>query len=543
MSERRIAAVFLPHWPVDRFFRALGKHCPEGRGSKGRDEGPDRRAALAFSIAAQGGLQITALTRAAAEEGVCEGQLVADAMALYPALEVRSADFEADRAALKRLADWCGRYTPWTAPDPCGLGAEPDGVLMDISGCDHLFGGEAALIDDLVSRFRGFHIDARVAVASTVGAAWALARFGDRRAYVLPKGEEEHALARLPVAALRLSADTSNGLARLGLKRIGDLYGRARAPVTARFGRAVEQRLDEALGHAMEPISPELPLVPYRARLLFAEGLVRIEDIETATAQLSDELCVLLERYRKGARRLELKLFRVDGEVTTLLAGTSAATRMPAHLARLFREKLQQAGDDFDAGFGIEAMSLAALAVDPLAHRQEALTGEGRSDIDIEGLIDRLGNRFGPTRVKRLQPRASHVPERAVVSMPCIRKAAPVSPNGLLANDWRMEELQQLDGAMGRPLRMLAAPEPIEVTAEIPEGPPRNFRWRRVLYQIARAEGPERIAPEWWRGASDRTRDYYRVEDTNGRRFWLYRDGLYNRDEEMPRWYIQGMFG
>ena len=527
-GQRRIVAVFLPHWPVDRFFRALER----------RSERPDRRAALAFAVTAQGGLRITARTRAAAEEGVCEGQRVADATALYPALDVRPADFDADRAGLKRLADWCGRYTPWTAPDPCGLGEEPDGILMDITGCDHLFGGEAALIDDLVARFAGFHIHARAAVASTPGAAWALARFGPSPAYVLPKGEEERALAALPVAALRLPADTVDGLARLGLKRVGDLYGRARAPVTARFGRAVERRLDEALGHAMEPISPELPLVPYRTRLLFAEGLVRIEDIETATAQLADELCGLLERHHKGARRLELRLFRVDGEVTVLFAGTSAATRTPAHLARLFREKLQQAGDDFDAGYGMEAMSLAALTVDPLAHKQDALTGEGRAGIDIEGLVDRLGNRFGPARVKKLYPRASHVPERAVAPLPCIRKAEPVSPN-----DWRIEELQQLDGAMGWPLRMLAAAEPIDVTAEIPEGPPRNFRWRRVLYQIKRAEGPERIASEWWRTPRDRTRDYYRVEDMNGRRFWLYRDGLYNRDAEMPRWYIQGMFG
>ncbi|MGB3809937.1 MAG: DNA polymerase Y family protein [Parvibaculum sp.] len=529
MSEqRRIAAVFLPHWPVDRFCRALER----------QPDRPSRRAALAFAMPGQGGLRITARTQAAAQEGIGIGQRVADAMALYPGLDVRPADFEADRAALKRLADWCGRYTPWTTPDSCGVGEEPDGILMDITGCDHLFGGEAALLDDLVSRFRGFHIRARVAAASTPGAAWALARFGEAAVCILPKGEEERALAALPVAALRLSGDTVDALARLGLKRIGDLYGRARAPVTARFGRSVALRLDEALGFAAEPISPELPLVPYRARLIFAEGLVRVEDIETATQRLAEELCVLLERYHKGARRLELKLFRVDGEVTTIFAGTSAASRMPSHLARLFREKLQQGGDDFDAGYGIEAMSLAALAVDSLVHAQSALTGEGGTDRDIEILIDRLGNRFGPARVKRLYPRASHVPEQAVASMPCIKKSEPVSPG-----DWRIGELQQLDGAMGRPLRMFAAAEPIEVMAEIPEGPPRNFRWRRVLYQIKRAEGPERIAPEWWRSGHGRTRDYYRVEDVNGRRFWLYRDGLYERDAEPPHWYIHGMFG
>jgi protein ImuB len=266
--------------------------------------------------------------------------------------------------------------------------------------------------------------------------------------------------------------------------------------------------------------------------------LVRIEDIETATAQLADELCVLLARYHKGARQLELALFRVDGEVTVLRAGTSAPSRVAAHLARLFREKLQQAGDDFDAGFGIEAMNLAALAVDPLMQAQAAMTDGAAADRDIDGLMDRLGNRLGPARVMRLQARASHVPERAVRGVAVLRGDKPVA-----VNDWRVSALQHGEGAVARPLRMLAAPEPIEVTAEIPEGPPRRFRWRRVLYHIARAEGPERIAPEWWRNTQDRTRDYYRVEDTDGHRFWLFRDGLYLRDTETPRWFIQGMFG
>lgn len=528
--KRRIAAVFLSHWPIDRFFRALERSAAR--------EVPDRHVPLALMMPGQGGLRITACTRAAAAEGIAVGQLLADAMALYPALDVREANFAADRAALKRLADWCGRYTPWTAPDRVGLEGEPDGILMDITGCDHLFGGEAALIDDLVRRFSGFHIRARVAVASTPGAAWAVARFGSARTQVLPIGGEEAALAALPVAALRLSHDVVDGLARLGLKRVDDLYGRARAPLTARFGRAVSMRLDEALGYAAEPISPEMPLVPYRARLLFAEGLMRIEDIETATAQLADELCVLLASYHKGARQLELALFRVDGEVTVLRAGTSAPSRGAGHLARLFREKLQQAGDEFDAGFGIEAMSLAALAVDPLMQAQTAMTDSVAVDRDIDGLMDRLGNRLGPARVMRLQARASHVPERAGRGVAVLRGDKPVA-----VNDWRVSALQHGEGAVARPLRMLAAPEPIEVTAEIPEGPPRRFRWRRVLYQIARAEGPERIAPEWWRNARDRTRDYYRVEDTDGHRFWLFRDGLYLRDTEMPRWFIQGMFG
>lgn len=530
-EKRRIAALWLPHWPVERFRRAL-------RRMDGRVSAPE--VPLALAAPGQGGVRVTARNRAAAAAGIAPGQLVPDAMMICPALDLQAADFVADRAALTQFALWCGRYTPWTAVDPVGIGAESDGLLLDISGCDHLFGGEAALVADLRRQLRGFGLTGRVAVASTPGAAWALARFGDVPALILPPGGETRALETLPVAALRFDDATIGGLMRLGLKRIGDLYGKPRAPLAARFGPDVARRLDEALGFVREPISPLRPPAPFRARGLFVEGLVRTEDIVEAVRLLATELCRLLASERRGARRLELTLFRADGEVTRLFAGTAAASHDASHLARLFHEKLAQTGDNFDAGFGIEAAMLAATAADPLVPAQDSFDAKGAGAEALAQIIDRIGVRLGHDRIVRLEPRASHIPERAVIPVPALKGVTSAMCG------WRTQVEEQmaaaLTGRLARPLRLLAQPEAVEAVAEVPEGPPRIFRWRRVAHRVARAEGPERIAPEWWRPGERRTRDYYRVEDVEGRRFWLYRDGLYLRDTEGPRWYLHGVF-
>lgn len=530
-EERRIASLWLPHWSIERFDRDLKRRAallPM----------PDKPRVLAAP--GVGGMRVTACNRFALAAGVEPRQLVPDAMALCPRLELHTADSESDRKALVRLAGWCGRYTPWTALDPVGIGEEPDGILLDITGCDHLFGGEAALVAELRKRLDRFGFSARIAVSSTPGASWALARFGSEPAFVLPPGEEVEALRALPVAGLRLNDAIADGLVRLGLKRIGDLYGKARAPITARFGPDVSRRLDEALGFGREPISPDLPHVPYRASLSFPEGLTRQAHIEEAVKRIAADLCEVLARERKGARQLMLQLFRVDGEVTRLKAGTGLASHDAVHLARLFREKLEQIGDDFDIGFGIEAITLACLAVDPLSPAQETF-GNGKTRAqDLEQFIDRLSNRLGADRVRRLEPRASHIPERAVAAVPALRGATPAM-QGWKAHA-REHMASMLGGSLPRPLRLLPMPEAVEVVAEVPEGPPRIFRWRRIAHHVVRAEGPERIAPEWWREGKHRTRDYYRVEDIDGWRFWLYRDGLYYRDNDGPRWFLHGVF-
>lgn len=530
-EKRRIAAIWLPHWPIERFYRDIKRT----NASFAAAEKP-----RALVRAGAGGMRLVACDGRALAAGAEPGQLVLDAMALCPKLELHASDNEADRKALDRLAVWCGRYTPWVAADPVGAGEEPDGLLLDITGCAHLFGGETKLLSLLCGRLEGFGLTARCAIASTPGAAWACARYGCQVSCIVPPGEEAAALQGLPVAALRLGGEEISGLVRLGLKRVGDLYGKPRAPLAARFGANIARRLDEALGFEPEPISPNLPHVPYRASLAFAEGLTRQAHIEDVIKRIAADLCEVLEQERKGARRLELQLFRVDGEVTRLFAGTSLATHEASHLAGLFREKLGSLGDDFDPGFGIEAITLACLAVDPLSPEQEGFDKTGERRFGLEQFVDRVSNRFGADRVLRLEPRASHIPERGGATVPALRGITPA----MLGWKTYMDEHRAavLGGSLPRPLRLLPAAEPVDVVAEVPEGPPRIFHWRKIAHRVLRAEGPERVSPEWWREGNQRTRDYYRVEDDEGRRFWLYRDGLYHRDNEGPRWFLHGVF-
>ncbi len=528
-GERRIAALWLPFWPIEQLYRDLAHRYPTIT---------ERPRALARPGA--GGLRITACDRQARAAGVEHGQLVPDAMALCPLLELHPADNEGNREALARIARWCGRYTPWTAADPIGRGEEPDGVLLDITGCAHLFGGEGELLSTLHRRFCGLGLTVRCAIASTPGAAWALARYGQNTLSIVPAGGEADALRELPVAALRLDGAVVDGLMRLGLKRAGDLYGKPRAPIAARFGAEVARRLDEALGFEREPISPDLPHVSHRASLSFPEGLTQLPHIEEAVLRIVGDLCDVLQREQQGARRLELQLFRVDGEVTQLRAGTGRPSHEAAHLARIFREKLARAGDDFDAGFGIEAITLACLAVEPMPPMQEGFDRNEARLHDLERFLDRLSNRLGQDRVLRFEPRASHIPECAVVRVPSLHGITPAMRAWPMHRDEHRASM--LGGSLPRPLRLLPLPEPVDVVAEVPEGPPRIFRWRRIAHKVARTEGPERIAPEWWRGNRQHTRDYYRVEDSEGCRFWLYRDGLYYRDKEAPRWFMHGVF-
>ena len=515
---RRVMSLWLPRWPIDR--RGAGKPPT------------DKPFALAASIGNR--RLVTAVNAAAEGLGIVPGLPLTDARALHPSLAVAAADPVGDRAALLRLARWCARYSPWVAVD----GA--DGLWLDVTGCAHLQGGEESLVGDVIARLAAQGIACRAAIAESAGAAWALARFGSRAAIVVPSGDVAEAIENLKINGLRFDNEVSYELERLGLREIGDLLCLPRAALAARFGKTVAARLDQVLGHAAEPLSP-LPPSPLRwTRRRFAEPILTLEAMTAATEELLFALCCRLGAEQVGARRLVLTLYRVDGETAEVAIGTARPSRDPRHLLRLFAEGL----GEVDPGLGIEDMILAATAVERLVPTQLGLKrltdpaatqlarsileaeGIGRDGAELAVLVDRLASRLGPQSIGGLAPRQSHVPERA-------QRFAPVFAAGTDAS-WSVPR---------RPIRLLPRPEPIEAMAPVPDDPPILFRWRRLAHRVRRADGPERIAGEWWRGSGEgeAVRDYYGVEDEEGRRFWLFRAGLY-RPETPPRWFLHGLF-
>jgi len=486
---KRFVALWLPLFATDRLTRP-GKALAEWR------ELP-----LATIGRAQGGLRVVAANGPARRAGVAAALSAADANALCPGLKSVEADSDGDGLALAGLAEWCQRWSPWTAPADEGDFT----IWIEVAGSAHLFGGEANLLEQIRERIGGLGFSLRLGLADTPGAAWAASRFGSNDTNLLPEGSARQLLGGFPVAALRLPAATIETLRRLGLRRISDLLALPRAPLAARFGPRVALRLDQLLGRLPEALAPQVAEEPLLARLAFAEPIGRDEDLAAATLSLLGEMEGLLERRGLGARRLVLKVFRVDGDVLAQSIGTQRPVRAAPHLARLFAE----GRDGLDAGFGIEAMSLAVTEADPLSAEQSDLGAPPRGPT-LPLLLDRLTRRLGDDAVFRPIPLASHWPERAW------GRAAPLA---IISGTWP---------AMPRPLR-LSRPRPVSVTAEdcVPQ-----FLGRIALPE---AKGPERLAAEWWRGEQGH-RDYWRVEDADGRRLWLFQD-------DHGRWFAQGGFG
>ena len=457
----------------------------------------------------------------AAALGLFAGQKATDAVALVPELMIAEADPTADARALARLADWCARFSPAVAAD------RPDGLFLDITGVDHLWGGEAAMMADFAARLARNGLPIRAAVAGSPGAAWALAHFGPDRALA---GEAMEALATLPVEALRAPDTDAAQLRRLGLRTIGTLAGLPRDQAGRRFGPEVMRRLDQALGVAPEALAFARPPNPWFARLAFAEPISAPEDLARVAGDIVERLCIRLEAEGRGARRFDLAFHRLDGVAEAVSVGLALPGRDAAAVTRLFLPLLERV----DPGFGIEVVTLGARETAPCLARQPGLSplpGDSHDREALAPLVDRLANRLGEAAVWRAEAFPSHAPERAAARRPPL--SAPTT------GGWDRER--------PRPVRLFRRPELVEALAPVPDDPPLMFHWRGRAHRVRRAEGPERLGEEWWRRPWSEAdpasaRDYYQVEDETGARFWLFRDGPYGGPEP-PRWWLHGLFG
>ncbi len=529
--------MFLPFLPSERIRRGKPPDAPFALVEKQR-----------------GSVRLVAVDRAALALGITPGLPLADARAREPGLTVFDHDPVADAALLDWLAEACDRYTPMVATDP------PQGLILDITGCTHPFdrpkgnrkgvhrkagrqeegiaslpaflpscepdvdaaaSPENGLATDLATRLRRIGFTSRMALGDTPDAALALARFGGSDA------------ANLPVEALRLEGEVHVALRRAGLRRIGDVAALPPAPLAARFGSDLPVLLDRLLGREDVRITPRRMLAEIETEARFAEPVARTDDVLATMARLVAEAAVILSERGVGGRRFSVALFRSDGHVARLSVETGQPTRDPAVLDRLFRERIDALADPLDPGFGYDMVRLSVDVVGPLAPEQLRLDGGKVADRELAALIDRLATRLGRHRVRRFAAVDTHIPEQAVLELPAVEARE--------RGGWPIPDPGE---PPLRPIHLFDPPHRIEVIAEVPDGPPRRFKWRRAMHEVARHEGPERIAAEWWmrRDNAGLTRDYYRVEDVRGRRYWLFRHGLYGSEEPHPDWYLHGLF-
>ncbi|KAA9018163.1 DNA polymerase Y family protein [Sphingobium limneticum] len=492
--------------------------CERMQAATTSDRSPDAEPAP-FALVARVGnaLRLASVDRIACRQGLAAGMTLADARARCPTLVTHPADPPADARELDRLLEAMRHFTPMVALDA------PDGLILDISGCTHLFGGAQALARQ-ARAMAGYA--SRPGFGTNAMAARALARHG----------RADGDIHALPVMALDLDDGALAALRRAGLRSIGDLARRPMGMIAARFGEQAVTRLRQILGEAPSPIAPRRPSAPIRAEARFPEPIARTEDVMDVIEDLLGQAARQMEARKLGGRRFVIRLLRSDGARQGLAIETGQPVRDPAAVLRLLRERIDTMADPLDPGFGFDAVLLAVPRVEPLVERQQAMEGEEAraGEESIVALIDRLGIRLGPDKVRRLQPRDRHIPEGAQAFIPATQAKAhpwPASPDHA-----------------PRPLLLFDPPQPVAVIAGVPDGPPQRFRWRDQLHEVRLAEGPERIAAEWWRrrdghqpGGAGRTRDYYRIEDKDGRRYWMFRHGLFGEETDIG-WYLHGLF-
>jgi protein ImuB len=499
LASRRIVALWFPRLATDRFKRRCAS-----------PEAPP----LVVVEKAQNALRLAALDRKASALGLSIGQPLANARAMLPALKVMAANAPADLKLLERIADWCERFTPFVALQP------PRSLLLDVTGAAHLFGGEEALLGEIREKLRKQGFIVRGALAASALAAHALARYRDGA--IAPPGKDGEIIAPLPVEALNCAPEIAHALRHAGLKTIAQVAARKRAELAARFGAEFVFTLDAAFGKAEKPISPRNPLPDYRAERNFAEPVVCEEIIRATLKSLAGVLSEVLEKSGEGARRLDAAFFRADGAVSRIAIETGAPTRDSAMIERLFREKLAALADPLDPGFGFDLIRLSASRTQKCEADAAGLDADANAQKEIRFLVDRLAARFGPHRILAFQPQDTHIPEAAWAAVP-----AQYAESAKIA--WT--KIRRAQESPRRPLRFFARPEPAGMLQS-------GLRWRSVERALTAREGPERIAMEWWRHQTPQpARDYYRVEDNEGRRYWLYR-GV----SDFPQWFVQGLF-
>jgi protein ImuB len=498
MSKRYIA-IWFRHLATDRLVRSK----PELKDVP-----------FVLSARERGRLVVKAANTAAQAKGIDVGMVVADCRAILPGLPAFEVQPGQAEKLLHAFAEWCLRYTPVAAVDL------PDGLVLDVSGCAHLWGGERPYLKDMLAKLRGFGYDVRAAMADTVGAAWAVSRFGRVSPIVAPCGQME-ALLPLPPAALRLEAATLARLEKLGLHHIRSFINMPRHALRRRFGPTLLLRLDQALGQEPEQVNPIRPVQPYQERLASMEPIRTATGIEIALKQLLERLCLRLAKEEKGLRKCIFKGYRIDGNVQQVGIGTNRPSRSLEHLFHLFEQKIPS----IEPALGIEVFTLDAPIVEDIPVAQDALwhSAEGGHETAISELLDRIAGKLGEDAIHRYLPDEHYMPERS------IRLATSLTEQASTA----------VRPALPRPIHLLPVPEAIEVTVPMPDYPPLLFKHKGALHHVAKADGPERIEQEWWL-EQGLFRDYYCVEDGNGSRYWLFRLGSYDSCE--PKWFIHGFF-
>jgi protein ImuB len=503
-------ALWWPRLPTDRLIRKNGA----------RFDAP-----LVISQKANNALIVYALEMRAQKLGLHRGQPLANARAMVERLAIMPADEKADAALLEGIADWCDRFTPLISLD------SPDGLFLDITGAAHLFGGETKMLATVTASIakQGFTIQG--AIAGTSLAAHALARYAPST--IVPPGGEAEAVAPLPITALECDDKTLRALHHAGLKAVGMVAGRLSSELSERLGTGFVSRLKVVLGAEEKPLQPRRALPDLMAEQRFAEPIVTEGMIATSLLHLAQHLSAILEREGRGARMLETAFFRADGKVERIAVRTGEPLRDAQVMLRLLRQRLDALADPLDPGFGFDLIRLEALLAEETKPATISFDSNENARRQIGFLVDRLSARFGDARVQRFVPQETHIPEAESA-------AVPAQDADLNEQNWALNRLP--GDPPRRPLRLLEKPEEIKADFPVaPDGAPKFFTWRQCRHEVARAEGPERIAMEWWRRKA-LTRDYFRVETKEGQRFWLYRDGLYKEEGFADRWYLQGIF-